>query len=93
MNIRDTMKQNLIDLATHLAETAALDVSQLGSEWESRREALRRDAIYLTMFIIDDVAEPQVTQKIAKFEVPERPDLEVKPEDDSISFMPTGNGR
>ena len=93
MNIRDSMKQNLIDLASHLQETAALDVSQLGSEWEARREALRRDALYLTTFVIDDVPEPQTVQKIATFVPPER-SVAMTSEDSSASvpFLASGNG-
>lgn len=55
MNIRDSMNQQLIDLSAHLLETAALDVSQLGTEWEARRDALRRDALFLDTFIIPDI--------------------------------------
>ena len=69
MNIRSTMKQQLIDLAEHLEETSKLDLSQLGSEWEGRKEALYRDAVFLRTFIIDDVP---ASPRIATFEPPER---------------------
>jgi len=70
MNIRDSMKQQLLDLSAHLRETAALDISQLGSEWEGRKDALLRDAVFLDTFIIPDVAEP--APRVAVFVPPER---------------------
>lgn len=76
MNIRDSMKQQLIDLKDHLLETAALDVSQLGSEWEQRKEAIRRDAVFLDTFIIPDVATPTEGTRIATFVPPTRLPIE-----------------
>lgn len=99
MNIRDTMKQQLNDLSAHLRETAALDMSQLGSEWEARKKALLRDAIFLDTFVIPDVADqPDPAVRIAEFMPPPRVDLEVKPEESGtgVPFTPflatKGNG-
>ena len=58
MNIRESMRKNLEDLAEFLHETAALDVSQLGSEWEARKVAIERHAVYLQTFTIPDVPDP-----------------------------------
>ncbi len=73
MNIRDTMKQQLRDLSSHLKETAALDTSQLGSEWEARKEAIYRDAVFLDTFIIPDVADVSGGMiKMGEFNLPQR---------------------
>ncbi len=71
MNIRDSMKQNLIDLEEFLHETAALDTSQLGSEWESRKVAIEKHAIYLKTFTIPDMIDKAM---IAEFVPPKRKD-------------------
>ncbi len=72
MNINESTSKNLEDLRDFLFETAELDISQLGSEWEARRERLWRHAKYVDTYTLRELAlaAPKVT--LVSFEPPER---------------------
>ncbi len=72
MNIRDSMRQNLVDLAEFMHDTASLDISQLGSEWESRKVAIEKHAVFLDTFTIPEIADPIANLTVAQFSPPSR---------------------
>ncbi len=88
MNINDTTFKNMDDLSVFLHETAALDVSQLGSEWARVSELLERHAKFLDTYTIPSMTEdPKGKPRVAEMVIPERPDLAIE---ESTSFLPTG---
>ncbi len=105
MNINDTTIKNMGDLSAFLHKTAALDISQLGSEWKEFSELLERHAKFIDTYTIPSMAEEPAYKSggrvaefmqerwVAPLVVPERPDLENKSDEVSTSFLPTGNGR
>ncbi len=96
MNINDTTIKNMGDLSTFLHTVAALDISQLGSEWAETSQLLERHAKFLDTYTIPSMTEdPKGKPHIATLVIPERPDrdMEIRGDEESISFLPTGNGR
>ncbi len=97
MNINDNTIKNMGDLSTFLHTVAALDISQLGSEWARVRKLLERHAKFLDTYTLPSMTEEpgyKDTNRIAG--LPERPiyeDLLVKPDESSTGFLSTGNGR
>ena len=88
MDINDTMKQNLIDLAVFLHETAKLDVSQLGSEWERVHKLIERHAVYVETYTL-----PDIDPKVAEFVPPKRDPLTTAELDKVFAdspFLPDG---
>ncbi len=101
MNINDNTIKNMGDLSVFLHETAALDISRLGSEWARVSELLERHAKFIDTYTIPSMTEdPKGKPRVAELVIPERPDLaapnsvgQTKIEGPSPGFMPTGNGR
>ncbi len=100
MNINDNTIKNMGDLSVFLHTVAALDTSQLGSEWAETSLLLERHAKFLDTYTIPSMTEePKGKPRIAELVIPERPGLEVETVNPS-SFLsslpksePTGNGR
>ncbi len=93
MNINDNTIKNMGDLSAFLHTVAALDTSQLGSEWEQTSQLLERHAKFLDTYTIPGMTEgPKGKPRVAELVIPERPTLEDLQES-SVSFLPTGNGR
>ncbi len=99
MNINDNTIKNMSDLSAFLHTVAALDTSQLGSEWAETSQLLERHAKFIDTYTIPSMTEDpgyKGTNRIAELVVPERPiyeDLLVKPDESSTGFLSTGNGR
>ncbi len=88
MNINDTTIKNMGDLSAFMHEMAALDISQLGSEWPRYSLLLERHAKFLDTYTIPSMTEdPKGKPHIATLVIPERPDLAIE---ESTSFLPTG---
>lgn len=88
MNINDNTIKNMGDLSAFLHAVAALDTSQLGSEWEQTSLLLERHAKFIDTYTIPSMAEdPKGKPRIAELVIPERPDLAIE---ESTSFLPTG---
>ncbi len=97
MDINDTTFKNIDDLSAFLHTVAALDISQLGSEWARVSELLERHAKFLDTYTIPSLVTEDLKRKprITEMVIPERPGLEAKsgPAPIEVPFMPTGNGR
>ncbi len=94
MNINDNTIKNMGDLSAFLHTVAALDVSQLGSEWAETSQLLERHAKFIDTYTIPSMAEDTKGKpRIAEMVIPERPDLESHGPNLPTSFLSTSNGR
>ncbi len=98
MNIRFGNKQNLIELAEDLRDIAARKEQPAPFDWDKIRQLIEDNAQYLETYVIPRTPEEEPGYKsgngrVAPLVIPQRPDLEIKPEESSASFLPTGNGR
>ena len=90
MNIVDNIKQNVIDHAKRLHELAKNEQPS-PVDWAEIKQYLDEAGTFFETFVIEKIViaarySGGVT-KIATFDVPERPDIEVKPEDSSASLV------
>ena len=98
MNLREAVKQNLIDLANHLEEMVSSTEQPAAVDWRRIKKEIDRDVLYLRDFVIPEVSDPEPGYKSGNGTTPAqyvpRPvDTEVKLDDSSAIFMPTGNAR
>ncbi len=92
MNINDNTIKNMGDLSAFLHTVAALDTSQLGSEWAETSQLLERHAKFIDTYTIPSMTEdPKGKPRLAELVIPTRPSAEITT--DTASFLPTGNGR
>ncbi len=90
MNINDNTIKNMSDLSVFLHTVAALDTSQLGSEWAETSLLLERHAKFIDTYTIPSMTEdPKGKPRLAELVIPERPDLV----NGLLEPLPTGNGR
>ncbi len=98
-NIRFGNKQNLTEIAEDLRDISSHKEQPAPFDWDKHRQMLEDMAIYLETYIIPRTPEEEPGYKggngrVAPLVIPQRPDLEVKEDESSASFLPTnGNIR
>ncbi len=95
MNIRFGNKQNLIECAEDLEDISAHKEQPAPFDWDKYRQMLEDMAVFLRTYTIPRTPEEEPgyksgNGKVAPLVIPQRPDLEVKEDDSSASFLPTG---